>query len=375
MHPARPLHEELTPRWYRSPVDKAVLRGLIQRSEWRGLLQAGGHLALFLTTTAVAYAVFRLITPANWFWTVPLLLFCTFWHGTFASFLGGVACHELCHKTVFKNQRLNDAFLYLFSFLSWFNPVTFRLSHTRHHQVTTHRGLDGEVILPQKLDWSELEPDETPLPEKIDARFAGFLLEQFLPLPHPARVLSRLRLWIRYAQDDLEGLGLFAGGVWWMQTVLPADKPDARRRNQRWAQIMVAGHLGLAALFVATGHWFLAVLISGNGAYAGWLGSLCGLPQHLGMEPDTPDFRRCCRTYTCHPFLGFLYWNMQYHVEHHMFPAVPCYHLPALRAAILHDLPPAPHGLVATWKDILTRLRRSPKHPDAPTTSPLPAAP
>jgi fatty acid desaturase len=44
---------------------------------------------------------------------------------------------------------------------------------------------------------------------------------------------------------------------------------------------------------------------------------------------------------------------MQYHIEHHMFPAVPFFNLPKLRKAIEHDLPPAPHGLLATWKEIM----------------------
>ena len=56
---------------------------------------------------------------------------------------------------------------------------------------------------------------------------------------------------------------------------------------------------------------------------------------------------------------------MQYHVEHHMFPAVPFYNLPALRKAIEHDLPPCSHGLLATWREILPVLWKQgedPKH-------------
>jgi fatty acid desaturase len=85
--------------------------------------------------------------------------------------------------------------------------------------------------------------------------------------------------------------------------------------------------------------------------YCGRLVTLCGTPQHIGLVPDAADFRLCCRTYTCSPFIGFLYWNMQYHVEHHMFPAVPFYNLPALRKAFAHDLPPATHGLWGAWRD------------------------
>ena len=41
-----------------------------------------------------------------------------------------------------------------------------------------------------------------------------------------------------------------------------------------------------------------------------------------------------------------------------MFPAVPFYNLPKLRRAIEHDLPPAPHGLWATWKQIIPIMER-----------------
>ena len=43
---------------------------------------------------------------------------------------------------------------------------------------------------------------------------------------------------------------------------------------------------------------------------------------------------------------------MNYHIEHHMYAAVPCYNLAKLHQAILHDLPPCPHGIGATWKEI-----------------------
>ena len=46
-----------------------------------------------------------------------------------------------------------------------------------------------------------------------------------------------------------------------------------------------------------------------------------------------------------------------------MFPAVPFYNLPRLRKAIEHDLPPAPHGLRATWREILPIMKRQQKDP------------
>ncbi len=90
------------------------------------------------------------------------------------------------------------------------------------------------------------------------------------------------------------------------------------------------------------------------------------------MSPNTPDFRLCCRTYTCSWLPAFYYWNMQYHVEHHMFPAVPFYNLPRLRKVLQHDLPPAPHGLCATWKELLEihkKLKADPNYVFVPPLS------
>ncbi len=357
------LQREIKITWYRSPIDRAVMSRLMKKDDTRAAVQAVLQLGLFVATAALAMVAFSQVTAANWTWTIPVLLLCVFLHGTFTHFLGGVAVHELCHKTPFRNASLNDFFLWVFSIVSWFDPVGYRLSHVRHHQVTVHRGLDGEVILPQNLDWGPLEEGEVALPPLGSAAFFRFLAGQFLPIPNPFVMVERFKRWVAYAKGDLRGVGMWAGGEWWTNQILPEEKTELRRRHRNWARILLGGHLLLAVVFILTGNWFLIVLVTCVGTYAGWLGSLCGLPQHLGMGPDVPDFRRCCRTYTCNRFIGFLYWNMQYHVEHHMFPAVPFYNLPALREAIAEDLPPATHGLLATWREIIPVLIKQRNEP------------
>jgi fatty acid desaturase len=47
---------------------------------------------------------------------------------------------------------------------------------------------------------------------------------------------------------------------------------------------------------------------------------------------------------------------MNWHIEHHMFAAVPCYHLAELHAAIKHDTPAPPDGLAAVWRVIADAL-------------------
>ena len=351
------MNELIKINWYRTKVDKAVMSELMKRHDGKALRQALLQLGLYACTGTAAYLVFKSITQANWAWMVPLLALFVFLHGTLSfPFMGLTAVHELVHKTPFRRQWLNDFFMDVFSFLTWTDPVSFRVSHVKHHQVTVHHDHDGEVILPQKLD--------------LDA--VKFWFWQLVPFPHPVGVWGTLRRWFQYANGNL-GQGIYAGGEEWMQKILPEENEELRRRHRNWARVVLIGHLALASIFIATGQWILILLVTFP-FYCSWLGMLCGVPQHFGMMPNVPDFRLCCRTFTCNRFIGFLYWNMQYHVEHHMFPAVPFYNLPALRKAIEHDLPPAPHGLRATWREIISIQKKQRENPDYVFVPDLPKA-
>lgn len=337
------MDETIKINWYRTKVDKSVMSALMRRSDARAFAQVIPQLLLFAVTGTLAYLAFLNVHVTNWPWAVPLLLLALFVHGTFSNFFGGIAGHELCHKTPFKTQFWNDFFLAIYAFLAWFDPVSYRLSHVKHHQVTVYAEHDGEVVLPQGSNWLRLK----------------FVLESLTI--DPLVPFKILRTWGLAAFGDSSKSLFFTED--WMKRILPKTKTELRRDHRRWAVIVLTGHLILATLFIITGHWFLIIIVTFGCQYCSWLQWLCAIPQHIGLQPNTPDFRLCCRTYTAGPFISFLYWNMQYHVEHHMFPAVPFYNLPRLRKAIEHDLPPAPHGLRATWKEVLPIMQRQRKDP------------
>ena len=66
---------------------------------------------------------------------------------------------------------------------------------------------------------------------------------------------------------------------------------------------------------------------------------MTGLIQHGGLAEDVLDHRLNSRTVYMNPISRWIYWNMNYHVEHHMFPMVPYHALPRLHELIKHDLP------------------------------------
>jgi fatty acid desaturase len=321
--------------WYRTPLDRDTLAALNQRSDWQGLLQTLGHLGLLLLSGAAAWY-------AAGHWPGPVLVLILFLHGTMYAFLLN-GFHELCHGTVFKTRALNTLFLNIFSFLGWFNPVFFWTSHQEHHKYTLHPPDDLEVVLP------------------VELTLASFYKSAVI---NPWGFYNRLKGVIRLSRGRLEGE--------WEHVLFPAAEPEKRQRLFNWARTLLVGHTLLAVVSLAWGFWLLPVLITLAPFYGGWLLFLCNNTQHVGLQDNVPDYRLCTRTIILHPFVQFLYWHMNFHIEHHMYAAVPCYKLAQLHRAIEHDLPPSPVGLVATWQEITAILRRQQAEPSYQYVPPLP---
>jgi fatty acid desaturase len=64
------------------------------------------------------------------------------------------------------------------------------------------------------------------------------------------------------------------------------------------------------------------------------------------------------------PVSRWLYWNMNYHVEHHMYPMVPYYNLPRLHELIKHDLPPPDPSIWHAYREMLPVVLRQRTEPD-----------
>jgi len=143
----------------------------------------------------------------------------------------------------------------------------------------------------------------------------------------------------------------------------PRIELPLRRQLLNCSRVVLATHVILAAVFVYFHLWIMFLLVTFAPFYASWLQLLCGFPQHAGLQSNVPDYRLCCRTMILSPFVSFLYWQMNYHSEHHMYAAVPFFNLRKLRQAIESDLPPAPRGLWVTWKELLPVLRRQKEDP------------
>jgi hypothetical protein len=159
----------------------------------------------------------------------------------------------------------------------------------------------------------------------------------------------------------------------WM-LALNNDQPEEAQRSVRWNRVLLAFHSVVFAICVfMLGDVPLFFLISFGTFIAQWLRAFMGMTQHIGLRSDVPDFRKNTRTITL-PFAAeFLYWRMNWHIEHHMFAAVPCYNLASLHNVVKGDMP-ATRTLFGAWREMCEVWAQQEVDPGYAFDTPVPSA-
>lgn len=351
--PLSEVRKTLKVKWYRSPLDPETRRMLNERSDAQGWIQSGGQLLIFILLGALVY----------YFWAQQMWLgfaIALFLHGTLASFFEGIAPHELAHGTVFKTKRLNRIFLHIYSFISWWDFYDYDTSHNYHHRYTLYPEGDRENLLP-------IEP-ALRLPILIQL----FTINLF---SMPGRTFSKggllSTIWVTI-------LGAF-GRVGstdipyneWRQT-LHEDKPEEHQKSVSWSRILLLGHGVLIVISIITGQWVLPFIISFSTFIGNWAVYFLGTTQHSGLQENVPDFRKNSRSIILNPIFEYLYWHMNWHIEHHMYVSIPCYNLRKLSEAIADDMPEL-RTLRQAWKEMRETWKKQQTDPDYYFDTPIPS--
>ena len=306
-------------RWYACPIGRKELKELMRRSDGPALRDTALWLGLLALTGVAGVAL----------WGSPWAVLPFAVYGVLYGSASDSRWHECGHGTAFRTRWMNDAVYQVASFMVLREPTIWRWSHTRHHTDTVIVGLDPEINVMRPAD------------------VLAILLNVFA-VKHTALTLKQLALHAAGRLDAEEA------------TFIPdTERPKVYRTARIW--------LGLLALVVLacllTGSLLPAVLVGLPTMYGSWLQLLFGLTQHAGLDEDVLDHRLNSRTVMMNPVLRFLYWNMNYHIEHHMFPMVPYHALPRLHEAIKHDCPPAYPSLLAAFREIVPAVLRQAKDP------------
>ena len=248
--------------------------------------------------------------------------------------LYGSACdsrwHECGHGTAFKTRWMNDVVYQIASFQVMRNPVTWRWSHARHHTDTIIVGRDAEIAV--------MRP---PALLKLALAFIGF----------PDAFLS-LRTLLRNALGELS----------------PDEKnyiPDSEQPKAVFAaRVHIAIYAATLIAAMAMRSFLPLMLIGLPRMYGCWHMMMTGLLQHGGLADNVLDHRLNSRTVYMNPISRFIYWNMNYHVEHHMFPMVPYHALPRLHALIKDDLPPPNTSILDGYREMIPAVLKQMRDPE-----------
>jgi fatty acid desaturase len=219
-------------------------------------------------------------------------------------------------------------------------PTFWRWSHARHHTDTIIVGRDREIAAMRPPDVAKL-------------------------------VINVIGL--RDAWDTAISVGRHAAGR------LTAEEKDfipesERFRVYREARAWVSVYVVVVAAAIVLQSFLPLMYVGLPSLYGRWLAALFGLSQHAGLAENVLDHRLNARTIHMNPVFRFLYWNMNYHVEHHMFPMVPYHALPKLHAEVAHDLPTPYPSLFAAYREIVPTLLRQMREPGYYARRELPPA-
>ncbi len=280
------------------------LRTIGQRSDLRGALQVAAHLLCVVATGTLVW-----LSLPFWFLLIPAMLL----HGlTLVSMFAPM--HECTHRTAFASPALNEAVGWVAGVVSFYNSTFYRYFHAWHHRYTQDPARDPELMFPRAKD-----------------------------LPAYLREISTVGFWYRRVVDYARlALGLAR---------LPFVPDSARRRivvsvSCQWL-IYLAAAVSIALGYrVALYFWFLPSLLA-MPLMRAYL-----VTEHTLCSRDQNGLTNTRTTLAAFP-IRLLMWNMPFHAEHHLFPAVPFHRLPALHATIGDRFAHVAPSYVATHRAII----------------------
>lgn len=314
--------------WYTSPIPRPKMKELMKRRNgpairdtivWFGGLAILGYLAY--------------LSWGTW-WAIPAFLA----YGILYATPGDSRWHECGHGTAFKTPWMNEVMYQIASFMVLRSATPWRWSHARHHTDTIIVGRDPEIITERPPIWKIL------------------LMQIFHLYGGPIEI----KRFVMHAFGRMEKHE---------KEYIPESQFTKTFREARVYMLII---LGVIAACVYAGSVLPAMFVFLPSFYGAFVVITFGVTQHLGLYEDVLDHRLNSRTIYMNPVLRFLYWNMNYHTEHHMFPMVPYHALPKLHAEMKADCPAARPSLWAALTEVVGALRKQKTDPAYVVVKPLP---
>ena len=299
--------------WYKPKVDRELMKKFMARNN--------SLAAMHIASWFAALGVFGYLAHLSFgsLWAVPAFAV----YGVLYGSMSDSRWHETGHRTAFRTKWMNDVVYYIASFMVFREPETWRWSHARHHSDTIIVGRDAEIA------------------GKRNVPFYKYLLELFSFGAFPAE----LKQWTQNAFGKITDNQ-------------KEFQPPETFRISKWASRVYL--LILIATVISS--WqirsFEPLLFIGlPSIYGHWLVVVLGFTQHAGLAENTIDHRLNTRTVYMGPLNRWIYWNMNYHVEHHIYPSVPFHQLKNLHEAVKDQLPPPYKSTLSALREVVYALR------------------
>lgn len=305
--------------WYQCSVPRGTMRTLLERRDGPAIRNTLLWFGLIIGAGVGTY----LLWP-SWLAIIPYAIYSVLYASTSDS-----RWHETGHGTAFKTDWMNNLLYEIASFMVMRESTVWRWSHTRHHSDTIIVGRDPEIAVPRPPDIRAIMLSVFNL--SVYPKYFRHIM-----LHSVGRVTAEEKMFIPESE--------------WGKMFLRA-------------RIYVAIYVGVIVLSFHVGSILPLLFVGLTNLFGTWLLVVYGLTQHAGLAENVLDHRLNCRTVYMNPVNRFLYWNMNYHVEHHMYPLVPFHALPKLHEAVKEDCPAAYPSLFAAWREIVPAILKQRKDP------------
>jgi fatty acid desaturase len=318
--------------WKRPPLDGGILRELSERSTANGLLRVGLFVA-FLSASAV---VTVLLARIHLLLAVPALYLYYFFYG----FWVGIG-HELQHRTVFARSFdwFSEIFFSFVQTIMWNSPRYARISHKLHHRYTMVREIDPETQWPEVITSSWLR------------KFLINIILKILVVGAVVELYKSVAVQVRR----------IAGKKDRMMREHCSERDVAVIRIESAGILLI--HLAVAASAVVFKRWELLAFVTIAWQIGAPIEVLWHATEHIGRLYNVNDHRLNTRSVRVSRFVKLIFWGLDDHVDHHLYPGVPSRNLPKLHR-ILQDELPEPRTMIECWKEMFAVAREKDEYPE-----------
>ena len=295
-------------------VPKEELKPFLKRNNINGVIHLFLHLSLIFLSGLIIF-----FSP-----NIYIKIFAMIAHGTFISFLYA-GLHECIHKTAFISRKLNEVVGYAIGFIIFRSFLNGRYRHIAHHTFTQH---------PEK------DPDKVDFPEK----FSDYIKQ-----------VTGFAIWVRIIEN------LFRHSIGKLNESEKGYIPESDVSSLiRESRIMMIGYLLITLLSVYFSTTFFLIYWVIPRVLGEPFIRFVRMVEHTGRE-ETADMIHNTRTSFPSLFLRFLYWNMPFHIEHHLYSNVPFYHLPKFHKLVKPHTEEMEPSIVSVHISILKQIWKNKK--------------